>query len=65
MEESNQLELLLSKIQRKLDTVKEAIADNDYPRANRNLINLANDNEELMYQCRLAIKKNGLNKKMN
>ncbi|WP_123032193.1 hypothetical protein [Bacillus sp. TYF-LIM-B05] len=64
MEESNQLESLLSKIQRKLDTVKEAIADNDYPRANRNLINLANDNEELMYQ-RLAMKKNGLNKKMN
>lgn len=57
MEESNQIESLLSKIQRKLDTVKEAIADNDYPRANRNLINLANDNEELMYQCRLSMKR--------
>lgn len=65
MEESNQLESLLNKIQRKLDTVKEAIADNDYKRANRNLINLANDNEELMYQCRLCMKKNGLNKKTN
>ncbi|MED2944239.1 hypothetical protein VSK91_21950 [Bacillus swezeyi] len=58
MEESNQLESLLNKIQRKLDTAKEAVAGNDYSRANRNLINLANDNEELMYQCRLAMKKN-------
>ncbi|CAI8768411.1 hypothetical protein KY998_04700 [Bacillus paralicheniformis] len=65
MEESNQLESLLNKIQRKLDTAKEAVSDNNYPRANRNLINLANDNEELMYQCRLAMKKNGLNKKTN
>lgn len=65
MEESNQLESLFNKIQRKLDTAKEAVSGNDYLRANRNLINLANDNEELMYQCRLAMKKNGLNKKTN
>ncbi|KAA0813054.1 hypothetical protein EI976_05525 [Bacillus licheniformis] len=57
MEESNQLESLFNKIQRKLDTAKEAVSDNDYLRANRNLINLANDNEELMYQCRLAMKR--------
>ncbi|MCY9290772.1 hypothetical protein MOF05_20700 [Bacillus haynesii] len=57
MEESNQIESLLNKIHRKLETVKEAVANNDYPRANRNLINLANDNEELMYQCRLAMKR--------
>ncbi|AMR10674.1 hypothetical protein J5TS1_31490 [Bacillus licheniformis] len=57
MEESNQLESLFNKIQRKLDTAKEAVSGNDYLRANRNLINLANDNEELMYQCRLAMKR--------
>lgn len=57
MEQTSQFELLINKIQRKLDTTKEALKENDYSRAHRNLINLSNDNEELMYQCRLFMKK--------
>ncbi|EME72188.1 hypothetical protein OZL92_17500 [Bacillus sonorensis] len=57
MEQSNQFESILNKIQRKLDTATEALKGNDYSRAHRNLINLSNDNEELMYQCRVMMKK--------
>ncbi|KMM57574.1 SPBc2 prophage-derived protein YotK [Bacillus glycinifermentans] len=57
MEQTNQFESLINKIQRKLDTTKEALNGNDYSRAHRNLINLSNHNEELMYQCRVMMKK--------
>ncbi|MEK5501601.1 MULTISPECIES: hypothetical protein [Bacillus] len=57
MEQTNQFESIINKIQRKLDTAKEALKEDDYSRAHRNLINLSNDNEELMYQCRVMMKK--------
>ncbi|WP_270573786.1 hypothetical protein [Bacillus glycinifermentans] len=57
MGQTNQFESIINKIQRKLDTAKEALKEDDYSRAHRNLINLSNDNEELMYQCRVMMKK--------
>ncbi len=43
---------LYNKMDRQMKTVKEAIEEKDLQRAHRNLINLADNNEELMQEIR-------------
>ncbi|XAK59267.1 hypothetical protein AAHT66_15440 [Bacillus inaquosorum] len=43
---------LYNKMDRQMKTVKEAIEEKDLKRAHRNLINLADNNEELMQEIR-------------
>lgn len=46
------IQTLYNKMDRQMKTVKEAIDEKDLQRAHRNLINLADNNEELMQEIR-------------
>lgn len=50
------IQTLYNKMDRQMKTVKEAIEEKDLQRAHRNLINLADNNEELMQEIRWIIK---------
>ncbi|MER2456324.1 hypothetical protein ABS751_00120 [Bacillus subtilis] len=46
------IQTLYNKMDRQMNTAKEAIEEKDLQRAHRNLINLAGNNEELMQEIR-------------
>ncbi len=55
-EEYKTIQILFNKMERQMGTVKEALGNNDYERAHRNLLNLSDNNEELMQEIRWARK---------